>query len=63
MLVNFNPQWILPGLLRPEQFLEVSTACCERKASEETGVAYYAYVGIGLNNSTKIIADFHAVGM
>ena len=39
MLVNFNLQWILPRLLGPEQFLDISTAGCEREAGEETGVA------------------------
>ena len=63
MLVNFNSQWILPGLLGPEQFLDISTAGCEHKAGEETGVAHNIQVVIRPDNSTKIITSFCAVGV
>ena len=61
MLVNFNSQWILPGLLRPEQFLDISTPGCERKAGEEMGVAQNIQVGVGLDDCIKFITSFHAV--
>ena len=63
MLVNFNSQWILPRLLGPEQFLDISTAGCEREAGEETGVAQNIQVGVGLGDCTKLITSFRAVGI
>ena len=63
MLVNFNSQWILPRLLGPEQFLDISTAGCEHKAGEETGVAQNIQIGVGLDDSTKRITSFRAVGI